>query len=132
MLDERLNMNVHCDRDSTLPKIKHPGIHRVRQYLDQCYADPTTVTDLARIACLSESQFQAVFRRQTKVTPMKYLRGLRIEAAKKLLARGYGIDETAYRAGFESLRSFQRAFSTLARSTPSTYRNQVRDHIVHA
>lgn len=65
-------------------------------------ADPLTAGDLARYACLSESQFRARCVEQQACSPMQWLRRLRLEAAGRLRAQGLSVAEVARRTGYDS------------------------------
>ena len=56
-------------------------------------------------------------------SPIKYLNGVRIEVAKKLLCLGDDpIGEVAIKAGFEDALYFSRIFRQATRLSPSQFR----------
>ena len=94
--------------------------------MEKNYREVTGIRELARTACLSPAQFIAVFRRETRMTPMEYLRRLRVEAAKPLLRSGLDVVNTSDAVGFGSERSFRRAFTDIVGASPSMYRTLAR------
>ncbi len=82
---------------------------RIRGVLDVIEADPAvhlTVAQLARTAGLSVSRFAHLFRQETGSTPLRYLEGLRLDHAARLLeltdkpvstvARDVGYEDALY------------------------------------
>lgn len=92
-------------------------------YIDQHLTKRLTLGKLAGVAHLSPIYFAKLFRRQTGLSPMAYLRQRRIEQAKSLLA---GSDETIERiataVGFDDPFHFSRTFRRLTGQSPSAYR----------
>ena len=63
---------------------------------------PLTVADLAEIACLSPSQFAQRCRDEQGLSPMHWLRTLRLAQARALRLNGMSVAETARRTGYRS------------------------------
>jgi AraC-like DNA-binding protein len=81
------------------PKLD-PRIAAVLEHLRTTPSPPPTIGDLARIANLSESRLQHVFREQVGVPVRRYLLWHRYLTALSLLADGSPVTEAAYAAGF--------------------------------
>lgn len=86
---------------------------RIRRVLDRIDADPeqpVTVSDLARIACLSVRALEDGFRRHVGTSPMRYLHDVRLTRARALLAEAdpgsASVTEIALRCGFLHLGRF--------------------------
>lgn len=103
-----------------------PRIRQLLQYIEEHFAEPLTVDDLAQRACLSRSQFNRVFRAVTGDTPIHHLIRRRVEEAARLLRDpGATVSEVAFRVGFTNFSHFSRTFRhhwgcspTAARRTP--------------
>jgi transcriptional regulator GlxA family with amidase domain len=68
-----------------------------------------------------------VFRQATGKSPIDYLIGLRIEAAKRLLRQSdLGMTEIALEVGFGDSNYFARQFRVVAGRTPSEFRRTER------
>ncbi|NDY92505.1 AraC family transcriptional regulator [Ideonella livida] len=63
---------------------------------------PLCAADLAAQAGLGESQFRARCLLHTGLTPMQWVRQLRLTRARALRAQGLGVAETARRVGYDS------------------------------
>lgn len=77
-----------------------PRIAAVLEHLRKTPSPPPSIGDLARIAYLSESRLQHVFREQVGVPIRRYLLWHRYLTALSLLAEGSPVTEAAYAAGF--------------------------------
>jgi len=102
---------------------------RVRHYLDEHYAEPLKIDDLARRFCLSRQYFTRLFRQASGQTPHSYLTHVRLRHATALLAdRALTIKEVAARVGFDDAFYFARCFKCHTGLTPSQYREGLQEH----
>ena len=96
---------------STTRRVDWERMDRVLQHLRQHHAEPVYGHDLARLAGMSESSLNAMFRATLGMTWVKYLQGLRVQRALTLLAEpGQTIASAAFAAGFESISHFNNTF----------------------
>nr|WP_223006894.1 AraC family transcriptional regulator [Streptomyces roseirectus] len=87
-------------------------------------AEPVTLADLAAEVHLSVYHLVRVFKATTGQTPHRYLTGLRIEEAKRLLrTTALPLDRIAHRCGFTTAGALSTAFLRHTGARPSTYRN---------
>lgn len=115
----RLLLSRVCFRRSgasvgTGPAEALPGNDRValvRRILDENFAQPLDLTDVAsRVGC-SSAHLSRTFSTATGMTMSQYVRKRRIEEAEKILSRGgYAIGEVARRVGYRSVSHFSKAF----------------------
>ena len=61
-------------------------LHRGRDYLSACYAEPVTVAKAAAAATLSPYHFHRQFRAVFGQTPMQFVQACRLDAARRLLS----------------------------------------------
>jgi AraC-like DNA-binding protein len=100
----------------------HPGVREARRLIRARFRSPMRVKDLAVCAGLGTSQFMAVFKRDTGLTPHEYLRRVRIGEAKRLLRAGRDVGSTCRAVGFASLGGFGEAFTEVAGMSPQRFR----------
>ncbi|MBN1360364.1 MAG: helix-turn-helix transcriptional regulator [Sedimentisphaerales bacterium] len=104
----------------------HP-ILRVRQYIDEHYAEAISAEDLASMSHCSKGHLFRTFKRSFRVSPLAYQQDLRFEAARRLLRftslRCY---EIAQRVGFANVYYFHRQFKKRMGATPRQYRQSTR------
>jgi AraC-like DNA-binding protein len=86
-------------------------------------AEPFSVESLAKAAFLSSSRLHVVFRERLGMSPMAYVREVRLSEARRLLvATARPIGEVAAATGFANQFNFSRAFRRAVGQTPSAYR----------
>jgi AraC-like DNA-binding protein len=91
--------------------------------MDERYAEPLGVEDVARAASLSLYHFIREFRRAFGCTPARYLRERRLTRARQLLAvTDMSVTDICFAVGFESLGSFCTLFRKSEGATPAAYR----------
>jgi transcriptional regulator GlxA family with amidase domain len=83
-----------------------------------------SVEGLARRAGLSTRQFSRLFREAFGAAPASYVKTLRLDAARTLLAQGGAVARVAEATGFKSADVFRRAFERQFHVSPSEYRNR--------
>jgi PAS domain S-box-containing protein len=99
---------------------------KVIAYVEERYRTSLEVSELARIACLSESQFRKRFVKLFKISPSKFINRIRVQtAAKLLLSSKDPISEIALQCGFCDQSYFTRQFSHFFGLTPKRYRDRL-------
>src|SRR5215831_17208733 len=87
-----------------------------------------SVEQVARHVAMSPSHFAHRFRAVARVSPMRYLKQLRMEQARQLMvAGGLRAGEAAARIGYESASHFARDFKAIFGAAPATYVQRWRD-----
>ncbi|QOV88824.1 AraC family transcriptional regulator [Humisphaera borealis] len=101
-----------------LPVVKH---------IEQHYTEPVSMTQMARLAGLSATHFNRRFRQILRMTPLEYLRTVRVQAARRLLARSSAkLADIAVDTGFTDQSHFTRRFREATGMTPAAYRMRFR------
>jgi len=118
--------HILADFDSQLSESTRPRIPsrmlEARQYIDQNFHQPLSVSILAFHASVSETYFRKEFRQYFGLSPVAYIQKIRIENAKSLLLTGYyQVSEVATRCGFDSISYFSYVFHNQTGMTPSQY-----------
>ena len=104
------------------------GISRALSHIEEHYADPVSIAELARAARMSESSLMRHFRNTVGHTPIDYLIRTRVHRACELLRQEEGakITAIAMRCGFGDGNYFSRQFRLVMGCTPRAYRVAVR------
>lgn len=98
-------------------------IKTMLQYIQQHYAEPLTLADIARSAAVSENECLRCFRRMVGASPIQYLKQLRIQKAAALLrTTDQKISAIGAACGFQEMSYFARTFRQLQGCTPGAYR----------
>ena len=98
-------------------------LRRVRDRIDQEYAQPLDVEALARGVHMSAGHLSREFRLAYGESPYAYLMTRRIERAMALLRRGdLSVTEVCVAVGCQSLGTFSTRFTELVGVPPGAYR----------
>jgi len=88
-------------------------------YLHEHFAQPLNVETLARCANMSASTFHEHFKRSTLLSPVQYLKRLRLLRAQQLLlSEGLGVAQVAERVGYQSTSQFSREYKRYFERSP--------------
>jgi len=100
-------------------------ILKAQQWLENHFAQPMTISQLARTAGLGGRTFTRRFKKATGDSPSEYLQRIRIEAARESLAKTRETVDSITRAvGYEDVTSFRRLFRKHTGLSPSAYRKR--------
>jgi AraC-like DNA-binding protein len=94
---------------------------KAKMFIDEHYADPIDLNNIADEAYFSKFHFIRMFRNIYRKTPHQYLTSVRIEKSMEILASGHSVSDACYAVGFESIASFSSLFKRITGSTPSAY-----------
>ncbi|MCV2365742.1 helix-turn-helix transcriptional regulator [Paucibacter sp. DJ1R-11] len=100
------------------------NLRRALDYLDAHAQSEILLTDIAAAACVSVSSLLRHFNEHLGLTPMAYLRQLRLDRARAELRQGKAgrIGELAQRWGFQSAGKFSQAYLRRFGERPSDSR----------
>ena len=94
-------------------------IARVLKYVHAEYARPLSVEELARKAGMSVAAFHHHFKLVTASSPLQYLKRIRLDHARRLMAHGgYNAGTAARAVGYESPSQFSREYRRMFGSPP--------------
>ena len=102
--------------------------NEVMLYLHNNFYKPITLMQAAEDLNISQFRLSRICNQEIGIGFNAYLKSMRVAAAKRRLAfTDLSIAEIAESTGFESLRTFNRAFSEEAGTTPRAYRAKHKD-----
>ncbi len=97
-------------------------INEAVKYININFEQDITIEDLAKISNLSKSHFTKLFNGEMNVTPMVYLKTIRLQNAKKmLLANQLTITQISQQCGFNSPAYFTKLFKETFNETPKEF-----------
>ncbi len=88
----------------------HPAVHRVQDAVSENPTQDWTLPRMAGIAHTSERHLARLFNEHTGVSPLHYLRTIRVATAELLLRSGHSVTRAAELAGFRSDTQLRRAW----------------------
>jgi AraC-like DNA-binding protein len=99
-------------------------VRRAQEFIHDHYAEPLTVTDVAAAAGSSTRRLQEAFGAAFGVSPMTYLRDVRLDEVRRRLAAGDGsVTDVALACGFTHLGRFSAAYRARFGELPSRTRS---------
>ncbi|MFC7550353.1 GlxA family transcriptional regulator [Plantactinospora sp. GCM10030261] len=93
-------------------------VHRVQDAIDERFADPLPLADLAALAGVSERTLTRLFGTTTGLTPLRYQQLLRVERAEHLIGHGATVETAARAVGFADARMLRRLRARPGGSSP--------------
>ena len=106
---------------------KTQRIGKVVEHLRRDYAEPLSVTSLARMANMSPSSFHLHFRQVTSMSPLQYQKQVRLQEARRLLSvETTDVASVAFKVGYESPSQFSREYRRLFGQPPMRDMDQLR------
>jgi len=88
---------------------------------------PFSVDSIARQVAMSTSHFAHRFRVVARMSPMRFVKEVRLDAARALLlCKGARASEVALRVGYESPAHFARDFKRRFGASPARYARRLR------
>lgn len=105
--------------DAGAPGGVREPIRRALVFMQQSFAEPISLADIARVAGLSPTHLSRIFSDEAGVPLRHYLRQLRMERAAQLLRSGQcNVTEAAMSVGYTSIGQFSRTFRELYGQSP--------------
>jgi AraC-like DNA-binding protein len=106
-------------------------IARVLKHIHTECAKPFSVESMAKRAGMSVAAFHHNFKLVTASSPLQYLKRIRLDQARRLMAHdGYNASTAARAVGYESPSQFSREFKRLFGVTPVEEAEQTRSRLV--
>lgn len=98
-------------------------LNAVLVYMEQHYAEPISVHQLAELVHLSEDRFGHLFREGVGMAPLQYIHDTRLKKAMSLLQTSkFSVTEVAEAVGFTDYNHFGRLFRRKYGCTPNSVR----------
>ena len=118
----RLFATHSTERDNAF---RHKAVQLTIDYINENYASALSLEGVARSAFVSVAQLSRLFNRYCGTTVTKYIAGKRITEAKKMLAEGRSVTDTALSCGFNDYANFIRTFKKAVGVPPGKYRAEI-------
>lgn len=98
------------------------GIARAVEYLSSRLTEPVSVDELASRVGMSRAVFYRKFRQATSLSPLQFVKVMRLNRAAMKIAAGSRVHEAALAVGYQSLSQFSREFRRLYGQSPGHWR----------
>ena len=109
-----------------VPTTKEQALNKAIKEIADNFSNPDlSIRKLASISQMSEGHFRRLFKSVYRVSPVQYIKTMRINYAKALLTlQTHTIDEIAKLSGFSNIYYFYKCFKAETEMTPSEYKNK--------
>ena len=116
-----LDGHANSDRDFTSIEA---NASEIISYIDENFAEPLTLSDMAKWCAMSRSEFCKQFFNMSGTTFSHYLNSARIKHAVKLLESNHSITSVQILCGYNDFSTLYRNFKKIMGSSPLQYRKQ--------
>lgn len=100
-------------------------VFEICRHIENHVQTPPSLEEMAAMAALSKEQLRTLFQTVLGLSPVRYVRHVRLQRAKDLLAfTALSIKEIAIQTGFEDQHHFSRAFRHNEGASPLAYRRR--------
>jgi len=99
----------------------HAGANRIApvlHYIEENFHTPLDVGSIASYAGMSPSTLHDYFKQVTSMSPMQFVKSLRLHRAHSLLLSGNQASEASYQVGYSSPSQFSREFKRFFGESP--------------
>lgn len=95
---------------------------RAVDYIHQHFREGFTVEGLCKMTAISPTAFRQLFQTHYSMTPTEYIRNLRLEYARNLIAGGASVEQSALSCGISDPKYFARLIKQKYGCTPRQLR----------
>jgi AraC-like DNA-binding protein len=101
------------------PQHRHRHVGRAISWIQENYARPFTIEEVASLSGMSPSSLHQHFRDATAMSPLQYQKQLRLQEARRLiLTRSLDAATAGHSVGYESPSQFSREYKRLFGAPP--------------
>ncbi|MBR2460397.1 MAG: helix-turn-helix transcriptional regulator [Clostridia bacterium] len=104
---------------------RHRTVQLAIDYINNNYSGELTLDTISKNAYVSANQLCKLFKMYCNTTVSKYIVSKRITEAKKMLAEGRSVTDTAFMCGFNDYANFIRVFKKTVGTPPGKYRASI-------
>lgn len=131
--DLSTSRNMRTLSDSTFSQAEFSytsrRIEKVMEYINLNFDKPVSLSEVAKIANMTEVSFSRFFKNRTGASFIDSLIEIRLgHASRKLIDTSETISEVAYNCGFNNISNFNRIFKKKKGCTPTEFRDNLSGH----
>jgi AraC-like DNA-binding protein len=125
--DLSISRNMHTLSDATFSNAElsynSRRIEKAIEYMNQSFQKHITLTEVSKLANMTDVSFSRFFKARTGITFMDSLLEMRLGHASRLLIdTTQSVAEVAYNCGFNNISNFNRLFKKKKGCTPKEFR----------
>ncbi|HLW06191.1 MAG TPA: two-component regulator propeller domain-containing protein [Marinilabiliaceae bacterium] len=96
-------------------------LQKLISFVEENYSEEFTIESLADEMCVSRTVFYNKVKGLTGLSPVEFVRQLKLKIAAHFLVQGYNVSEAAMKVGFTDTRYFSRQFKAFFGHLPSKH-----------
>ncbi len=96
-------------------------IARAIEYLSSHLHEPVTIEDMVSQAGMSRAVFHRKFKQATTMSPIQFIKSMRLNNAAMKIASGMSVNEAAMEVGYVSSSQFSREFKRMYGQSPKQW-----------
>eukprot|EP00752_Nemacystus_decipiens_P019305 g17361.t1 len=97
------------------------AIARSIAHVSSSLSEPMSIDDMASRAGMSRAVFHRKFKQATTMSPIQFVKSMRLNSAAMRIAEGTPVNEAALNAGYVSMSQFSREFKRMYGQAPSKW-----------
>lgn len=97
------------------------AIARSIAHVSSSLSEPMSIDDMASRAGMSRAVFHRKFKQATTMSPIQFVKSMRLNSAAMRIAEGTPVNEAALNAGYISMSQFSREFKRMYGQAPSKW-----------
>lgn len=101
-------------------------IARSIRYLSSCLNEAVTIDDMAAQVGMSRAVFHRKFKQATTMSPIQFVKSMRLNNAAMKIASGMTVSEAAMDVGYVSSSQFSREFKRMYGQSPRQWNHSVQ------
>lgn len=127
--DLSISRNMQLLSDTTFNNNKPASynsrrVEKTMEYMNQNFDKPIALSDVAKIANMTETAFSRFFKARTGINFIDSLNDIRLgHASRMLIETTESVSEVAYHCGFNNMANFNRIFKKKKGCTPKEFRD---------
>lgn len=117
----------HVLRNSAMQHAKAHQMVPTIKYMEKNFKKEISIDELARYASMSVSSLHENFKKATSLSPIQFIKQLRLHHAHSLLLSGYNASNAAIESGYTNAAQFSREFKRLFGHSPREVKLGAKD-----
>jgi signal transduction histidine kinase/DNA-binding response OmpR family regulator/ligand-binding sensor domain-containing protein len=91
-------------------------------FIQNNYSNEFSIEELAEQLCVSRTVFYNKVKGLTGMSPVEFVRQIKLKIAAQLLDKGYNVSEVSFKIGFNDVKYFSKQFKNLFGYPPSKHK----------
>lgn len=88
-------------------------------YIEENYSKDLSVENVAEYCCVSRTVLYNKIKGLSGLSPLEFIRQIKLKVALQFLQNGYSVSETAFQIGYTDVKYFSKQFKLMYGYTPS-------------